>query len=78
MFTAAIAVFDGNMEFLYFEQEDISMKTIFKILIAGIVGLAVMWLCYQVFHLEQVMTTVVAIAATIATVAVCDKIKPQK
>lgn len=54
------------------------MNTIFKILIAGIVGLIVTWLCYQVFHLEQVMTTVVAIVATIATVAVCDNIKPQK
>lgn len=54
------------------------MKTIFKLLIAGIVGLVVMWLCYQVFHLEQVITTVVAIVATITTVAICDKIKPQK
>lgn len=54
------------------------MKTVYKILIAGIVGLIVMWLCYQVFHLEQIMTTVAAITATIATVAVYDKIKPQK
>lgn len=54
------------------------MKTVIKILIAGVVGLFVMWLCYQVFHLEQVMTTVVAIIATMATVAICDKIKPQK
>jgi len=54
------------------------MKTIFKILIAGIVGLVVMWLCYQVFHLEQIMTTVVAIIATIAAFAVCDKIKSPK
>jgi len=45
LLAVAVAMFDGNMEFLYFEQEDISMKTIFKILIAGIVGLAVMWLC---------------------------------
>lgn len=53
----------------------IGMKTILKVLIACVLGLVVMWLCYQVFHLEQVMTTVVTIAFTVATVAVCDKIK---
>lgn len=54
------------------------MKTIFKILIAGVVGLAAMWLCYQVFHLEQIMTTVVAVVATIAVFGICDKIKSDK
>lgn len=54
------------------------MKTIFKILIAGIVGLIVMWLCYQVFHLEQATTSVIGVLATIATVAVCDIKKPRK
>jgi putative flippase GtrA len=51
------------------------LKTIYKVLIAGIIGLAVMWLCYQVLHLEQITTTVVSIIVTIAAFAVCDKIK---
>lgn len=50
------------------------MKTVFKILIACIVGLATMWFCYQVFNLEQIMTTVAAVIATTVAATICDKI----
>lgn len=51
------------------------MKTIFKILIASVAGLGVAWLCYQVFHLEQVITTVLAVITATATASICDKIQ---
>jgi len=54
------------------------VKTIYKLLIAGIIGFIAAWLCYQVFHLEQVMTTAVTVIVTLAAVGVCDKIKPKK
>jgi len=54
------------------------MKTIFKILISAIVGFVVAWGCYQVFHFEQVMTTVVAAAMASAVYGLCDKIDHKK
>jgi hypothetical protein len=54
------------------------MKTVYKVLIAATIGLAVMWLSYQVLHLEQVTTTVVSIIVTTAAFAVCNKIKQKK
>jgi len=54
------------------------MKTIYILLVAAIVGFIAAWLCYQVFHLEQAMTTVVTIIVTLAAIGVCDKIKPKK
>jgi hypothetical protein len=54
------------------------MKTGIKILISAVVGFAIAWVCYQVFHLEQIMTTVVSVSMTSAAWAVCDKLLPRK
>ena len=54
------------------------MKTIFKIFISAIAGFVVAWVCYQVFHLEQVMTTAVAAAMASAAYGLCEKVYHKK
>jgi len=54
------------------------MKTIFKILFSALIGFVVAWICYQVFHLETVITTVIAAMMASAAYGICDKIKSKK
>lgn len=51
------------------------MKTWLKFLITIVVGLAIMWVCYQVFHFESVMTSAVSVVVTLMTYIVCDNIQ---
>lgn len=54
------------------------MKTFTKILIAAIVGLAAMLLCYQIFHLDLTKTIIAAIIVAASAFLTCGKLKPQK
>lgn len=54
------------------------MKTIFKVLIAAIAGLVTAWICYQLFHLDQVITTVVTVLLTSSVYGLLDKVTSKK
>jgi xanthosine utilization system XapX-like protein len=54
------------------------MKTGIKVLISVVAGLVVAWVCYQVLHLDQPISTILSIVMTSATWGICEKVGARK
>lgn len=60
------------------QMEESKMKTTYKILISGIATLLIMWGCYQIFHLETIMTSIVGIITMNSIYSICSKVRTGK